>query len=94
MSKMVLMEVSDDVDKTPGAFKETAAARYLSMGKTRFRELVDAGEIPFVVHLNGKVRIYLRAHLDSYLKRLDARTIGDRGKSPIQLQQKESACVR
>lgn len=65
------MAKSDDLQ--PAAMHELAAAKYLGMSRTAFRELVFGGLIPFAEHVNGKARIYLRAHLDYYLRSLNWR---------------------
>jgi hypothetical protein len=73
-TKMILLPVIDEIQESaPAAFHELAAAKYLGMNRTAFRELVFAGLIPFSEHVNGKRRIYLRADLDRYLARLNWR---------------------
>ena len=64
-TKLALVSIRDDA--SPAAFHERAAARYLGMNRTSFRQLVFAGVIPYTVHLNGRTRIYLRSDLDAYL---------------------------
>jgi hypothetical protein len=65
------MAKSDDLQ--PAAMHEMAAAKYLGMCKTALRKLVFSGQIPFAEHTYGKTRIYLRAHLDDYLRGLNWR---------------------
>jgi excisionase family DNA binding protein len=62
----------------PAAFHELAAAKYLGMCRSYFRELVKAGLIPFTSHAGRSTRIYLRTDLDAYLLNLEKHTMGGR----------------
>jgi hypothetical protein len=73
-----LVDIRQTNDPQPAAFHELAAAKYLGMNRTSFRELLMAGIIPYTTHLNGKTRIYLRADLDAYLVSLEKRTMCSR----------------
>ena len=74
-------------DPQPAAFHEAAAAKYIGMCRTKFREIVKEGLIPFAEHMNGQTRIYLRYDLDAYLKSLEWRTMVKREVSPVVLRE-------
>ena len=83
-----LCEVHDRIaDPQPAAFYEAAAAEYVRMCRTKFRELVKDGLIPFAYHVHGKTRIYLRADLDAYLESLNWRKMVPREVSPVALRE-------
>jgi hypothetical protein len=82
--KLALVPIRDDA--APAVFHELAAAKYLGMNRTAFRELIFAGLIPFSEHVNGKRRIYLRADLDSYLAGLNWRRMSVREDSRAALK--------
>ena len=87
MSRLALVSVHDRVaDPQPAAFHELAAAKYVGMSRTKFREIVRDGLIPFAEHANGKTRIYLRADLDAYLESLNWRRMPLREVSPVALK--------
>ena len=73
-------------DYEPAAFHEAAAAKYVGMCRTMFREIVKEGLIPFAEHVNGQTRIYLRYDLDAYLKSLNWRKMELREVSPVALK--------
>jgi len=75
-SKLTLVKV--EKDPLPAVFRERAAARYLDLGRDKFRELVRTGAIPFSFHVNGKHRIFLRSELDGYLLGLKQHRMGGR----------------
>jgi excisionase family DNA binding protein len=77
---LALVDIKQTKDPQPAAFHELAAAKYLGMNRTSFRELVRAGVIPYARHLNGKARIYLREDLDAYLSGLP-RVVWQRAKT-------------
>jgi hypothetical protein len=83
-TQLALVSVRDSA--APAAFHELAAAKYLGMNRTSFRELVFAGLIPFSEHVNGKRRIYLRADLDAYLASLNWRKMTARENSRAALK--------
>jgi len=84
MSRLQLVPVHDEVtDPQPAAFHEMAAAKYIGMHRTAFRELLLSGLIPYAEHANGKTRIYLRADLDKYLRNLKWRTMTPREVSRV-----------
>jgi len=88
MSTLQLIPVHDRVcDPQPAAFHEAAAAKYIGMCRTKFREIVKEGLIPFAEHMNGQTRIYLRYDLDTYLKSLKWRTMVEREVSPVVLRE-------
>ncbi len=72
---LTLIDIRQVKDPQPAAFHESAAARYLGMNRTSFRQLLKLGVIPFAMHANGKTRIFLRDDLDAYLSKLDKRTM-------------------
>jgi hypothetical protein len=83
-ANLVLLPIIDQIKASPpAAMHELAAARYLGMNRTSFRELVFSGLIPHTTHVNGKPRIYLRVDLDHYLESLPRRTMEPRENSPI-----------
>ncbi len=83
MPNLALLPVNDDVKTAvPAAMHELAAARYLGMNRTSFRELVFSGVIPYTSHINGKRRIYLRSDLDRYLNGLTRHIMAPRENSP------------
>jgi excisionase family DNA binding protein len=55
---------------TPAVFYEREAALYIKLNIHAFRELVRSDEIPCYTHVGRKRRIYLKADLDEYLRRL------------------------
>ena len=67
--KLKLVPAYDSIPAPqPAAFFEAAAAKYVRMSREAFRkELLFTGIIPFIEHVGGKTRIYLRADLDAYL---------------------------
>jgi hypothetical protein len=79
---LALVPIADKHGAAPAAMHELAAARYLGMNKTAFRELIMGGVIPYSVHLNGKRRIYLKVDLDAYLDNLTKRRMAPRENSP------------
>jgi len=82
--KLMLVPVTDQIKPlSPAAMHENAAAKYIGMNRTSFRELIFAGIIPFTKHLNGKTRIYLKIDLDGYLESLTRSTMGARENSPV-----------
>ena len=84
MSRLALIPLHDRVvDPQPAAFHELAAAKYAGLCRTAFRELVQAGLIPYAEHVNGKTRIYLRSDIDSYLLSLKWRKMAPRKVSPV-----------
>lgn len=60
-----------DTEGARGLYDRTGAARYLSIGQTKLRQLVDAKEIQ-KVFIDGAPR-YPRASLDAYITRLRKR---------------------
>lgn len=67
-SNLALVEIKRKTDDAqPAAFHELAAAKYIGSNRTDFRKLMMAGAIPFIFHLNGKTRLFLRSDLDDYL---------------------------
>lgn len=84
-----LVEVKEVRSAQPAVFHELAAAKYLGMNRTAFRELVKAGLIPFSEHINGKRRIYLRSDLDDYLASLNWRRMPRREDSQAANSPKE-----
>jgi excisionase family DNA binding protein len=70
VARLALVPISDERSAMPAAMHELAAARYLGMNRTAFRELLMAGLIPYSRHVNGRRRIFLRADLDAYLENL------------------------
>jgi excisionase family DNA binding protein len=84
MSRLALVSVHDRIiTPQPAAFHELAAAKYVGMCRTKFRELVRDGRVPYAEHANGKIRIYLRADLDAYLESLKWRRMPLREVSPV-----------
>lgn len=80
----MLLQVTDQIKAlTPAAMHEYAAAKYVGMNRTSFRNLVFAGVFPFTKHVNGKRRIYLRSDLDRYLESLPRSTMIERENSPL-----------
>jgi hypothetical protein len=75
---LILVDLKNAGDPQPAAFHELAAAKYLGMNRTSFRELLMSGVIPYTCHLNGKTRIYLRSDLDNYLASLEKRKMQSR----------------
>ncbi|HEY2932102.1 MAG TPA: helix-turn-helix domain-containing protein, partial [Acidobacteriota bacterium] len=55
---------------TPAVFYEREAALYIKLNIHAFRDLVRSDEIPCFTHVGRKRRIYLKADLDEYLRRL------------------------
>jgi len=89
MTRLELVPIHDRIkDPQPAAFHELAAAKYTGLCRTKFRELVKAGLIPFAEHANGKTRIYLRYDLDEYLKSLNWRKMDPREVSQMALCEK------
>ena len=87
MSTLKLVSVHDRVrDPLPAAFHEAAAAKYAGTCKTKFRELVKGGVIPYAEHRNGTAKIYLRADIDAYLESLNWRRMPLREVSPVALK--------
>ena len=87
MSTLQLVPVHDRIaDPKPAAFHEAAAAKYISMCRTMFREIVQDGLIPYAEHVNGQTRIYLRSDLDAYLESLNWRKMPMREVSPVALK--------
>ena len=83
-ARLALLPVVDNIKTlVPAAMHENAAAKYLGMNRTSFRQLVFAGIIPYTKHINGKRRIYLRSDLDCYLESLQRSTMVGRENSPI-----------
>ncbi len=80
-TRLALVPVSEEQDAAPAAMHELAAARYIGMNRTAFRDLVFSGIIPYSMHLNGVRRIYLKSDLDCYLKSLPRRRMTPRGNS-------------
>ena len=70
-----LVNVKHSVETVPAAFREGGAAKYLCLSRTRFRNLVFSGLIPYTSHQGSFHRIYLRADLDNYLNSLPRRKI-------------------
>ena len=60
----------------PAVMYEVTAAKYVMLGIREFRRLVDEGAIIYRNHPGRKRRIYLKADLDDYLKRLPQGKIG------------------
>lgn len=82
--KLMLIPVSKNVGPLiPAAMHEHAAAKYVGMNRTSFRDLVFDGIIPFTKHLNGKTRIYLKTDLDRYLESLPKSKMVERENSPV-----------
>jgi hypothetical protein len=81
MTNLALVPIKETGALQPAAMHELAAAKYIGMNRTYFRELVFAGAIPFTEHMNGKTRIYLRSDLDAYLDGLPRRTMCPRENS-------------
>ena len=81
---LALIEVGEKIDKTPAAFHELAAAKYIGMNRSYFRELVFAGVIPYTTHTNKPSRVYLRKHLDAYLDSLPQSRMAQRESSPLE----------
>ena len=67
-TRLALVPRADEHRAAPAAMHELAAARYLGMNRTSFRELLFSGQMPWTTHLNGKRRIYLKTDLDRYLE--------------------------
>ena len=87
MSRLALVPIHDRVaDPQPAAFYELAAAKYAGLSRPAFRELVQAGLIPYAEHANGKKRIYLRSDIDAYLGSLKWRKMVPREVSPVALK--------
>jgi len=87
MAELALVPIHKRIpDPQPAAFHELAAAKYIGMNRTRFRELVFAGIVSYAEHINGKTRIYLREDLDDYLKSLKWRKMVPREVSPVGLK--------
>ena len=59
---------STEVLMIPGSFNIKASCQYICIGETKFRELVDLGEIPKPFPLGGRPH-WLREDLDKYLLR-------------------------
>ena len=84
---LALVEVKETSNPQPAAFHELAAAKYLGMNRSAFREIVfDLKLIPFAQHANGRTRIYLRSDLDAYLSGLDWRKMDARKDSRAALK--------
>lgn len=83
---LTLVDVKQVKDEQPAAFHELAAAKYLGMRRSSFRELVMSGIIPYTYHLNGKTRIYLRSDLDAYLDSLEKCRMVPRENSRVALK--------
>jgi hypothetical protein len=81
-TRLALVPICDEHQAPPAAMHEGAAARYVGMNRTAFRELLLRGIISYTVHLNGKTRIYLRSDLDAYLESLPRRRMAPRENSP------------
>jgi excisionase family DNA binding protein len=80
---LALVELNKINDLKPAAMHELDAARYLGLSRPTFRGLLMAGIIPFVIHANGKQRIFLREDLDAYLHGLTKRTMAPRENSSL-----------
>lgn len=78
---LTLVDIKNSQGMQPAAFHELAAAKYLGMNRTSFRELVFSGLIPFASHINGRTRIYFRTDLDAYLEGLRKSTMSPRENS-------------
>ena len=88
MTRLELVPVHDKVpDPQPAAFHEGAAAKYVGMCRTMFRDIVRDGLIPYAYHANGQTRIYLRSDLDAYLESLNWRKMVPREVSPVVLRE-------
>jgi hypothetical protein len=85
-SNLALVEVRKTADPQPAAFHELAAAKYIGSNRTHFRDLVDAGLIPYTTHAGHPTRIYLREDLDAYLRSLPRRTMPTRENSLVALK--------
>lgn len=70
MKRLALVPICDEHQAPPAAMHECAAARYVGMNKTSFRQLLKAGVFPYSFHQNGKRRIFHRCDLDAYLEGL------------------------
>lgn len=67
MSKLALVQVRGVAPLQPIIMHEKAAARYLGMNRTDFREkILKTGLMPFSYHAGGKTRIYFKEDLDLY----------------------------
>lgn len=75
MTRLAVVPIHDVTSVQPAAMLERAAIRYIGTNRTYFRRLVDLGAIPFVTHLVGKARLYLRSDLDAYLAGLKKRSM-------------------
>lgn len=51
----------------PGALHLEWTAAYVSLGKTKWLELVDKGEAPAPIQLTPGRKAWLRVHLDAWL---------------------------
>ena len=87
MTKLALVPVHGKIaDPQPAAFHEMAAARYVGMCRSKFREIVREGLVSYAEHANGQARIYLRSDLDTYLHSLNWRKMSQREVSPVALK--------
>ncbi len=77
-SNFALVEVKDVAETHPAIFYELQAAKYLGISRPTFRNLVFSGIIPYAMHIGGKVRIYRRSDLDSYIAGLNWRKMTPR----------------
>jgi hypothetical protein len=67
VNKLALVEVAGVGPLQPIIMHEKAAARYIGMNRTDFREKVlKTGLVPFSYHAGGKTRIYFKEDLDLY----------------------------
>ena len=82
---LMLVPYVETLDIQPAVFHEKEAGEYISVCRTKFRELVKAGLIPFAEHVNGVTRIYRRSDLDAYLDGLNWRKMEERKVSPLAL---------
>ena len=84
-ASLMLVPYVEKLDIQPAIFHELAAAKYVGMCRTKFRELVKAGLIPYAEHANGVIRIYRRSDLDAYKDSLNWRKMEPRKVSPLAL---------
>jgi len=88
MTKLALVPMHKRIpDHQPAAFHELAAAKYVGMNRTTFRQkLLFSGLIPYAEHVGGQKRIFLRSDLDDYLHSLKWRKMPPREVSPVALK--------
>ena len=87
MAKLALIPIHSRISEPqPAAFHELAAAKYVGMCRSKFREIVRDGLVSYAEHANGQTRIYLRSDLDTYLESLNWRKMTPREVSPVALK--------